>query len=165
MRARLTAPVLKSSLACPPCPPCPCVARSCPQGFTAAGGKGKPPEAVLNAAGSVWDIDPLVRQQRRSGGGDGGEGSDDDDGGDGGGGGARKGGEAGDGSDLFLAVGTGPLRQTDDPIDEVGFHKSRTPTFVGIPEKQQKIRYEVSSFARAGGEGRRFKVAAVHFGY
>lgn len=56
----------------------------------------RPPEAILNAAGSVWDVDTLLRQ-----------------GGDGGGGTSA-------GLDLFLAVGTGPLRQTDHPIEEVG---------------------------------------------
>lgn len=63
--------------------------------------KGTQPEAVLNAAGTVWDIDALVRPQNKSGNGD----SD----------------EACTGSDLILAVGTGLLRQTDDPVDEVRF--------------------------------------------
>lgn len=73
--------------------------------------KGERLEAVLNAAGSVWDVDTLVRpplppqEQQRS--------RHSGVGVDGGGGTVT-------GSDLFLAVGTGPLRQTDQPIDEVG---------------------------------------------
>ena len=58
--------------------------------------KGEAPEFLLNAGGSVWGIDALVRPSRKDSGGK----SDD--------------------WELFLAVATGPLRQTDDPIDEVG---------------------------------------------
>lgn len=63
------------------------------------------PEAVLNAGGSVWDIDTLVRPGSRnlssiSGGREGSGG-------------------AGNDWDMCLAVATGPLRQTDEPLDEV----------------------------------------------
>lgn len=63
------------------------------------------PEAVLNAGGSVWDIDTLVRPGSRnlssiSGGREGSGG-------------------AGNEWDMCLAVATGPLRQTDEPLDEV----------------------------------------------
>ncbi|CAB1098548.1 unnamed protein product [Ectocarpus sp. CCAP 1310/34] len=67
----------------------------------------RPPEAVLNAAGSVWDVDTLLRQ--------------------GGGGGTSA------GLDLFLAVGTGPLRQTDHPIEEADVFSSGVPYIHGQP--------------------------------
>jgi len=54
-------------------------------------------------------MDPFFRPQRQAKGG--GEGGDDD--------GDDGCGETGAGSELFLAVGTGPFRQADDPIDEV----------------------------------------------
>ncbi|CAN0332073.1 unnamed protein product, partial [Ectocarpus sp. 8 AP-2014] len=67
----------------------------------------RPPEAVLNAAGSVWDVDTLLRQ--------------------GGGGGTSA------GLGLFLAVGTGPLRQTDHPIEEADVFSSGVPYNHGQP--------------------------------
>lgn len=63
------------------------------------------PEALLNAGGSVWDVDTLIRPSSRnlSGSSGGTEGC----------------GETGNDWDMCLAVATGPLRQTDEPIDEV----------------------------------------------
>lgn len=65
-------------------------------------GNEEVPEAVLNAGGSVWDIDTLIRPGPSSSSG-GTEGS----------------GGTGNDWDMCLAVATGPLRQTDEPIDEV----------------------------------------------
>lgn len=106
--------------------------------------EGQPAELILNVGASVWSIDSLVRRPAvvatADVAGDGGDGcnASADDGGKhgkgrgekrgrgqqhanggvgGGGGGGHVMGGAGD--DMFLAVGTGPLRQTDDCIDEV----------------------------------------------
>ena len=63
-------------------------------------GRSQKPESILNAGGGVWDVDPLLRPSGVDG--------------------ASERGGSSAVSELFLAVGTGALRQTDDPVDEVG---------------------------------------------